>query len=110
MSHLCFSALNIISFHDIANGTTLHSISLGPASVDIIDSHSVTDELGWCRGADFDLSQSVVRIQWVIALPLGLELDDLWSSARDVLSIQVSLILVEVDMECTGARPINVPV
>ena len=79
MSHLCFSALNIISFHDIANGTTLHSISLRPASVDIIDSHGVTDELGWSSGANFDLSKSIVGVQWVISLPLGLELDDLRS-------------------------------
>ena len=110
MSHLSFSARNIISFHDIASGTTLHSISLGPAPVDIIDCHGVTDELGWCRGANFDLSQPIVRVKRVISLPLGLELNDLRGSSLDVPSIQISLILVEVDMECARARPINIPV
>ena len=110
VSHLSFSARNIISFHDIASGTTLHSISLGPTSLNIIDCHGVTDELGRCRRANFDISQLIVRIKRVISLPLGLELNDLRCSTLDVPSIQISLILIEVNMECTRARPINIPV
>ena len=110
MSHLCLRALNVICFHDIASGTTLHSISLRPASLNIIDCHGITDELWRSCRSDFDLSQLVVRIKRVISLSFGLELNDLWRSAPNVLSSQVSLIFVEVDMECARARPVDIPV
>ena len=110
MPHLCSSALNVINFHDITSWTTLHSISLRLTSVNIINRHGITDELGRGCRADFDFSQLIVGVQWVISLPLGLELNDLRSGARDILSCQVGLILVEVNMECSRARSVNIPV
>ena len=70
MPHLCSSALNVINFHDIASWTTLHSISLRLTSVNIINRHGITDELGWSSGADFNFSKLIVGVQWVISLPL----------------------------------------
>ena len=110
MSLLCLRALNVFSLHDITCGATLHGIGLRPAFVDVIDGHGVADELRWSCRANLNFSQPVIGIQRVISLPLGLELDDLRCGALDVLSVQVCLILIEVDVECTRARPINIPV
>ena len=78
---LSFRASNVIGFHDIACGTTLHGIGLRPATLDIIDGHGVTDELRWSCWANLDLSQLIIGVQGVISLPLGLELDDLRGGA-----------------------------
>ena len=102
VSCLSTRSFNVIELHHVASGSTCHRVSLGPSLVDVVDGHGVANKLRRSRGANFHLRQVVRGIQRVVALSLRLELDNLWSGALNVASLQVRLVLVEPNVE--GAR------
>ena len=110
VSLLSSSSSNIINFQDITGDSALHGISLGSSLINVVDVHGVADELGRGGRTHLDLRDVVLRVQRVIGLSLGLELDDLRMSKRQILRSEICLILVEADMKGSWSRPINIPV
>jgi len=103
VTHVCFGAWDVIEAHGVASLPSCHHVSFGLALVDIVDGHGVTDEFGRRCRSDLNLWYVVVRVKGIVALSLGLELDNLRRSSRDVISLHVGLLLVEADVEGAGA-------
>ena len=110
VSLLSSSSSNIINFQDITGDSTLHGVSFGSGLIDVVDVHGVADELGRGGRTHLDLRDVVLWVQRVIGLSLGLELDDLRMSKRQILRSEICLILVEANMKGSWSRPINIPV
>ena len=110
MSLLRASPRNIIEFHRVARRPTGHDVSFRSALVNVIDRHGVADELGWGGWTLLHLRNPIGGIQGVIALSLGLELDDLGLGPVKVLSPEISLFLDKSNVQRAGARSINIPV
>lgn len=110
MSLLGTSPRNIIEFHRVACRSAGHNVSFRSALVNVVNSHSVADKLWWGGWALLNLRNPIGGIQRVIALPLRLELNDLGLGSVKVLSLEISLVLDESNMQCARARPIDIPV
>jgi len=110
MSLLGSCASDIVNFHWITSGSSGHDVRLGPALLDIINLHRITDEFRGSGWPHLDLRNIVTGIQRVISLSLRLELNDLWLSSIQILRLQVCLLLDETDMKGTRSRPVNIPV
>ena len=110
MPLLSTSPCNIIQFHRISRWPARHDVSFRPTLINIVNCHGVADKL-WRGGcANLHIRNPVCGIQRVIALSLGLELDDLRLSTWKVLSPQISLIFNQTDMQSAWTRPIYIPV
>ena len=110
MSLLGTSPRNIIKFHRVARRSTRHDVSFGSALFNVVNSHSVADKLWRSGWTHLYLRNLIGGIQGVIALSLGLELDDLGLGAVKVLSLEISLFLDKPNVQSARARPIDVPV
>ena len=103
-------ASNVINCHHISSFTSSHGVSLGLALVDIVDVHGVANELGRGDRAYLNFRKLVAGVQRVVALTRGLELVNVGLGTLDVGRPEVGLLLVEADVEGTGARSVNVPI
>ena len=110
MSLLGTSPGDIIQFHWITRWSACHDVSFRPALVNVVNGHGVTDKLGRGGWAHLHLGNFIGGIQRVIALSLGLELDDLGLGPFKVSSPQVGLILDESDVQSAWTRSVDVPV
>ena len=110
MTNLSARAFDIVDLHNVASCATSHHICLWSRLIDVINDHSITNELRRSGRAHFHLRQIVDGVEWVITLTRRLELNNLRGSSLNVISPQVCLILVEADMEGARTRPVNVPV
>lgn len=110
VTSLSARALDIIKLHDIASGASGHRVSLRPRLINIIDDHGIANELRRSRWACLNLGQVVDGVQRVIGLALRLELDNLRGSSTDIVSPQVSFLLVQSNVEGARARSVNIPV
>ena len=93
MALLGASSCNVVDSHRVSRLPPSHDVSLGPALLDIVNHHGITNEFRWCRWTHFDLRNSIVRVQRVVPLSLRLELDNLWLSALQIRCFQISLVL-----------------
>ena len=78
VSLLSTSPGDIIQFHWITRWSACHDVSFRPALVNVVNGHGVTDKLGRGGWSHLHFRNLIGGIQRVIALSLGLELDDLW--------------------------------
>ena len=101
---LSLGALNIKAVQRISRRELLLLKRL--RTVNIVDKHCVSHELGWLWRHVGEFGESVDGVQRVGGLSCGLELDDLSFSALNILIHQIELrFVVQTHVEHAWARP-----
>lgn len=99
MSGLGLSPLDVVDLEDVASHAACHHICLRLSLVNIIDAHGVSYELwrgGWPH---LNFRELISRVQRVITLALGLELDNLGGCSADVVCLEIRLLLIQTNVK-----------
>jgi hypothetical protein len=94
-----FCSLNIFNFHDISSREVQLSFFYRSCTWDIVNTLWVFDKLRCLRLNIGHALKLVTWVQWILWLPIALELNTLWSSPLKIIKSHCILHLVEAYME-----------